>query len=275
MANFSKKTWYMGDPPGWAAITGASAGIGKEFAKQLAQQGLNLIIIARRKDRLDNFGQELVRTYGIQVESLAADLNDQNEVSRVADRLVRLENLDLLINNAGFGTTASFALADFSRQQQMMQLHMLTPVTLIKAVLPGMLVRNRGGIINTCSLASYIPMPKSAMYSATKSFLRVFSESLALEVANTNVRIQALCPGFTYTEFHEVSDMDHFDRTTIPKNLWTTVEFVVAESLAKLRKNQSVVIPGWKNRILRWVTNFGPFQGVVKRMVIQANKNIK
>jgi hypothetical protein len=235
---------------GTALITGASSGIGAAFARQLAVKGKNLILVARGKERLVNLANDLRQRYGITTEILAADLSNLTDIEQVESRIGEIENLDMLVNNAGFGTVGRFGEIDLSRQIDMINVHIIAGVRLCRAALPGMIARHNGAIINVSSIAAFIPTPGNATYSATKAYLVTFSQALQTELAGTGVKVQALCPGFTYTEFHDSSEYEKFDRSQIPKMLWMSAEEVVRSSLKALGRSQVIYIPGLKNRLL-------------------------
>ncbi len=232
-----------------ALITGASSGIGSVFARHLAARGYDLILVARRRERLEALAQETHRQHGITADVFVADLAKSEDVRHVADRIEALPRLDLLINNAGFGSIHTFVELDLNMQLDMIHVHVLASVRLTRAALPGMIKRQNGAIINVASMAGFLPMPKVIVYAATKSFLITFSEGLAKELANTGVHVQALCPGFTYTEFHDAPEFEGFSRSQTSASLWMAAEDVVAESLKALEKNQTICVPGWKNRV--------------------------
>lgn len=246
---------YLGwEKPGKALITGASAGMGLCFAKQLAQKGFDLILLARRRDRLQKIADKLASDYSIRCEIIAADLANTEEINKVADHIRQIDNLDILINNAGFATIGYFADVPIEKTMQMFHLHMASCVLLTHVGLSGMLKRKRGAIINVSSVAAFTLTPGNVMYDATKDFLKTFSENLRLEIEDKGIRIQALCPGFTHTEFHEVGDFVHFDRSVVPDYLWMAADEVVSLSLKALDKNRKVIfIPGWKNRLSTWI----------------------
>lgn len=241
--------------PGTAVVTGASAGIGAVFARALAQQGYNLLLIARREDRLQMLAGELQSTYGVRVAVLSADLGNPEDLERAAARVAEIADLNVLVNNAGFGTGGDFATLDIQPELQMIRLHVTASVRLMHAVLPGMLRRQHGGIINVASIAGLLPMPGNATYGATKSYLIFFTGSLNAELAGTGVRVEALCPGFTLSEFHDVVRMD---RSIIPSFLWCRAEDVVAEALQGLREGREVVIPGAIYKLLGAIMRFPP-----------------
>jgi short-subunit dehydrogenase len=226
-----------------AAITGASSGIGATYARRLARDGYDLLLIARRKDRLEKLAAELPTA----AEILVADLTDEADLHTVAARLAAEPRLDLLINNAGFGTLGRFWEA--ASQVEMHKLHVVATVTLTRAALQGMVERRRGSIVNVASVAGFMQNPASVSYCATKAWMISFSEGLWLELkaAGLPIRIQSLCPGFTYSEFHDVLGID---RARIPKSLWMTAEFVVGESLEALERNRLFVVPGWRYKFV-------------------------
>jgi short-subunit dehydrogenase len=233
-----------------ALITGASSGIGSVFARQLAARGYDLILVARRRERLDALAQELQRQHGVTAEVLVADLARSEDVERVAGRIESHPALETLVNNAGFGSRHHFVELDLNYQLDMIRVHVLASVRLTRAALPGMIERRGGAVINVSSMSGFLPMPRIVIYSATKAFLITFSEALAKELRNTGVRVQALCPGFTYTEFHDAAEFEGFDRSETSKALWMSAEDVVSESLSALDRNRTICIPGRKNRLL-------------------------
>lgn len=251
----------MTDESKTALITGASSGLGAVFARQLAGKGYDPILVARRQEKLTALAQELQDRHGVRAEVLVADLATSAGVESVAERIESLPALAMLVNNAGFGSRHRFVELDLSVQLDMIHVHVLASVHLIRIALPKMMGRGRGAIINVSSLAGFMAMPKSVTYAATKSFLIALSEGLAKELEGTGVRVQALCPGFTYTEFHDAKEFDGFDRSEISRRLWMSAEDVVTESLAALDKGRTVCIPGRRNRVLLALSRsrLGPF----------------
>jgi uncharacterized protein len=229
-----------------AAITGASAGLGSVFARNLAARGYDLILIARRRDRLEALAADLSRAHGVVAEVIAADLTKFEDIDAVAARLAAEPRLALLVNNAGFGTKKRFWEAPIEGQIEMHRLHIDATMRLTHAVLAPMVSRNAGAVINVSSVAAFIRGAANVSYCATKSWMSVFTEALALELNGTGVSVQALCPGFTYTEFHDVMEVD---RALVPEWLWMDADLVVEESLAALPSRKVFVIPGWKYRV--------------------------
>lgn len=248
-----------------ALITGASSGIGAEYARVLAASGYDVLLVARREDRLRTLQQE------IGGEILVADLSTDAGIEAVERRIESAGNVDILVNNAGLGTKGLFWEADLTGQYAMHQVHVMATMRLTHAALPGMVARDRGAVINVSSVAAFGQSGAgSVSYSSTKAWINSFTDGLALELksVHSKVRVQALCPGFTVTEFHEVLGMD---TSGIPKNLWTSAKEVVEASLRGLAKDELYVIPGW--RYQAWVA----IQKTLPRQVIQgvARKSLK
>jgi short-subunit dehydrogenase len=229
-----------------ALITGASAGLGVAFARALAKRGYDLILVARRKDRLELLAAELANL-GTAAEVLPADLTNEADLSHVEERIRGCERLRMLVNNAGFGLDKLFHESDLADQSAMARLHVLAPTHLTHAALPGMVARGRGAVINVSSVAAYLQGASGVMYCATKAFLNSFTLSLAVELSGTGVQVQALCPGFTYTEFHDVLGMD---RRLVPKFWWLRADYVVEQSLRDLKRSKGISIPSLRYKLL-------------------------
>lgn len=232
-----------------AVITGASSGLGVVFARKLAAEH-DLLLVARRKDRLDALAAELADEYGCEVEVLPADLADERELAVVADRIAVEPRLALLVNNAGFGARGLFWESDLEVQEQMHRLHVMATVRLSHAALRNLVAKNAGGVINVASVAAFLQRAGSVSYGATKRWMTAFTEGLYLELEGIGsaVKVQALCPGFTFTEFHATLGVDRAN--VAPFSLWLQPEFVVDESLRALHKGKLVVVPGWKYKAL-------------------------
>lgn len=245
---------------GLALVTGATAGIGREFAEQLAGRGYDLLLVARDRQRLATTAEALAATHGVKAEAFPADLSLDEDVTRVVERLTASPGLTLLVNNAGFGSRGRLAEADIERQEAMVRLHVLAPMRLTRAALPALLGRRAGGVINVSSVAGFIYSAGNVNYCATKAYLTTFSEGLAAELHGTGVRVQALCPGFTRTEFH-ARIPGPVERH--PQFAWLSAQSVVAYSLRSLERGGPIVcIPG-----LRWRLVVGAIR-VVPRSVI-------
>jgi short-subunit dehydrogenase len=232
-----------------ALVTGASSGIGAAFARELARRGWNLILVARRANRLEELARELEAASGVRVEVLPSDLTVDSDLAKVAERIARAGNLELLVNNAGFGTRGKFFEAELEGQERMHRLHVLAAMRLTHAALAGMVARGRGSLINVSSVAAFGSTPGGVSYSATKAWMNSFTEALALELkaAGSPVRVQALCPGFTYTEFHDVLKID---RNFISRGWWMSAEEVVAASLRGLEQGKLIVVPGLRYKLM-------------------------
>jgi short-subunit dehydrogenase len=234
-----------------ALVTGASAGLGAVFARALAQRGCDLVLVARRVERLERLAEELRREFAVEAEALPADLSEPADIARVEQRIRALDRLEYLVNNAGFGVRGYFIDSDIDRHVEMQRVHMLAPLRLTHAALGGMLRRKRGNIINVSSLGSFLPMPGNVNYNASKAYLNTFTLSLSRELAGSGVRVQALCPGFIYTDFHKTpqyASLNAYQR--IPRFFWDTPERVVAASLRALPHGPVVYVPFFKNQMI-------------------------
>ncbi len=236
-----------------ALITGASAGIGATFASKLAERGYDLILVARRQEKLEKVCREITKQYDITCEIQQADLADNGDIRRVADRIRETPGLTMLVNNAGFGTHGTIAEGDFKRQIDMITVHILATVTLCRAALPAMLANGRGDIINVSSVSGFLRAPGSVTYCSTKAYLNTFSEALHHEVSLSGLRVQALCPGFTVTEFHDTEELSDFDRNSVPKKWWMSAEYVVDKSLKALEKGKFLCIPSLRYWLISYI----------------------
>jgi short-subunit dehydrogenase len=258
---------------GWATalVTGASSGIGRAFASQLAAAGTELVIVARRAERLDELAAEIAAGGAPKPEVLAADLSDREERAAVESRLADPGRpVDLLVNNAGFGTRGFFPELPADDEEMEVLLNALVPVVLARAALPGMLERGRGGIVNVSSMAALQPLPGWATYAATKAFLTSFSQSLHQEVRAHGISVLALMPGFTKTEFHDHASMS---RSSIPGPFWMTADDVARSALVSLERGRAAHVPGWRNRSLALLSRAAPWS-VSRRIVHAANRRI-
>ncbi len=219
-------------------MTGASSGIGAAFARRLARQGFALILVARRLEHLERLARELGGA-----ESLAADLTLEPDLARVEARIASAPDLELLVNNAGFGTKGRFWETPLDAQERMHRLHVMATLRLTRAALAAMVPRGRGGVINVSSVAGFGQSPGNVSYCATKAWMTSFTEGLDLELrgAGSPVRVQALCPGFTVSGFHDTMGMS---RERIPAWLWMRAEDVVDQSLRGLEQGKPLVVPG-------------------------------
>jgi hypothetical protein len=241
---------------GVALITGASAGLGVDFARQLSAQGRRLVLIARRKERLEALAAEFGNARAVEL-----DLSEAGAIERLMGDLAAYgEHVELLVNNAGFGLTGRFAELDGKRQRQMIDLNCGALTELAHAVLPGMIERKSGGILNVASTAAFQPGPGMAVYFATKAFVLSFSEALHEEVKDWGVTVSALCPGPTATEFGDVAGFGK----PLPDMIKADSPSVVRAGLAGLEKGKAIVIPGLMNKSTAQAHRFFPRSWVRK-----------
>jgi uncharacterized protein len=240
---------------GCALVTGASTGLGAVFATALARAQYDVILVARSRQRLETLAKQLWQNYGVIAEVCVADLTQPEALQQLEEKIAREPRLDILVNNAGFGTTGPFAGLDPAREEEEIRLNVIALVRLTRAALPGMIARGSGAIINLSSLSAFLPGPYHATYGATKAFINSFTEAIHQEVCGTGVRVQALCPGFTHTEFQQRAGINI---AAIPSFVWMTPEAVVEASLAALRRGKVVVVPGVWNRFLATLVSILP-----------------
>lgn len=238
-----------------AMVTGASTGLGKEFATQLATRGANLVLVARNGERLDALAAELRASAGVDVEVLVADLRDRAALAAVETRVAAAPPVDLLVNNAGYLETGDFADLDIEASQGQIDLNVTALVRLAHAAVRAGRSRGRGGVINLASGAAFVPSPGTAIYSATKAFVVAFSQALREEAKADGVTVTVVCPGFTRTEFQ---DRAHFDTSAYPDFVWQSAEQVVTETLAAHDAERGLLIPGVQNRVLAGVMQLVP-----------------
>jgi len=246
-----------------ALVTGASSGIGEAFARRLARDGYDLVLVARGSDALASVAEELRRESSAAVECTTADLTADADLRRVEQRVRSGPALDLVVNNAGVGTAGAFAEQDVEREEQQIRLNVLALTRLTHAALASMLPRGRGAVINVSSLAGIGPYPFTATYGATKAFVNSLTEALGEELRGTGVRVQALCPGFTRTRFQERAGVDP---ATVPGFAWMSPEAVVDASLAALARGDLVCVPGLGYRVLATASGAVP-RAAFRRLV--------
>lgn len=256
----------MASQRGLAVVTGAAGGLGSCFANKLAARGYRLLLVDRRPEQLERVCESIAGQHRISAEAYAADLSNREEVQRLAQRLGQMEDVELLVNNAGFGTVDHFVDTDPALLTGMIDVHIAAPMMLTHSVLPGMLNRNSGAIINVSSVSAFFHSAGNAHYGATKICLAVFSMALHEELRGTNVRVQALCPGFVRTEFHKAESMKGFARCSPTNNLWSSPDEVVECSLRRLSSKQVIVIPGYGYRIIGRLARMPLLQPLMQRI---------
>ena len=236
-----------------ALITGASAGIGGRFARLLAREGYDLILVGRNEERLIETAKELNKEFGVKTEILVADLSTEQGLNSVETRVSDpTRPLDVLINNAGFGIKESFLASATEAEQQLLDVLVRAPMRIMHSVLPTMKERNSGIIINVSSVAGWIA---GGTYSAAKSYLTVLSESLHTELSTTKVNVMALCPGFTHTEFHQRGKMR---MEKLPKFMWLDADQVVSKAWSDALSGNVISVPGRQYMALSFLARYAP-----------------
>ena len=244
-----------------ALVTGASAGIGSAFADVFAKYGFNLILTARREDRLKAVASAIEAKHRVKVAVIAADLADPAAPARlVNDIKAQGLRVDALINNAGYGVPGSYAGSKWEDQRDFIQVLMTAPCELAHRLVPDMIARKRGYVVNIASLAGMVPgSAGSTLYGASKSFMIQFSRSLHLELEKQGVNVTAVCPGFTYSEFHDVTGARE-QVSKMPKVMWMTAEQVAEEGYQAVMRNKAVHINGNVNKGIALLAKYLPDQ---------------
>jgi short-subunit dehydrogenase len=242
-----------------ALVTGASAGIGGEFARQLAAHGCDLALTARREDRLQALASELRATHGIDVQVIADDLADPAAPARLVAAATRDRGaVDILVNNAGYGVPGRYDKVDWNTHARFMQVLVGAPLHLCHLLLPAMRERGYGRIINVASLAGLVPAtPGNTLYAPAKAFLMRVSQALALENRAHGIHVCALCPGFTHSEFHDVSQARVLV-SKLPGWMWSNADDVVRQGLDAVERGQVVYVPGRVNRMTKMLMDLLP-----------------
>ena len=235
----------------WALVTGATAGIGESFTRLLAANNYNIVLVARDAQRMQERAQQLESQFNISTHMIQADLATDIGCGLV-ESYIKNNQIDVLINNAGFGLNKAFTLSEVDAEQQMLDVLVRTPMRLMHGVLPGMKERNKGVVINVSSVAGYIA---GGSYSASKSYITVISESINTELAATNVKVSALCPGFTRTEFHQRARMS---MKGLPSFMWLNSDKLVEKAWVDALKGRAISIPGWQYQLLVFIIHTVP-----------------
>ena len=242
----------------WALVTGATSGIGESFTRLLASHNYNVVLVARDLPRLEERAAALETKFAISTHVIQADLATDDGCLRI-EKYIQDNQIDVLINNAGFGTNKAFTMSTLDIEQQLLDVLVRTPMRLMHVALPPMKQRNNGIIINVSSVAGYIA---GGTYSASKSYLTVLSESLNTELSATNVKVSALCPGFTRTEFHQRGKMS---MKGLPNFLWLNADRLVEQSWRDALKGKAVSVPGWQYKLLVFVVHTVP-RSIVRKI---------
>ena len=240
----------MRDPRRTALVTGASAGIGAAFAHLLARRGFDLVLVARRRERLEALAKELEQQSGVTAHVLAADLAYTGAPRAIHDELAhRGIPVDVLVNNAGYGLAKSFSQAEWKQHADFLQVMATSVTELCHLFVPDMKTRGFGRIVNVASVAAFMPQGAGSLYGPVKRYVVDFSQALGLELEGTGVHVCALCPGFTATEFHQVMDVqDQID--ALPGFLVMSAEEVVRRAWTAVERGSPVCVPGWIYRLL-------------------------
>jgi hypothetical protein len=247
----------------WALVTGATAGIGESFTRLLAAKGFNLVLVARDEARLHERAVGLKEKFGAESVVIVADLATEAGCAKVED-YIRANEIEVLINNAGFGINKAFTMSDLAKEEEILKVLVRTPMRLMHVALPAMKERNSGIVINVSSVASFIA---GGAYSASKAYLTVLSESLSTELSSTNIKISALCPGFTRTEFHQRGRMK---MAGLPNFMWLNSDVLVAKAWKDAVSGKPVSIPGWQYKAL-----VGLISSVPRAMVRRLGMNLR
>ena len=248
----------------WALVTGATSGIGESFTRLLAENNYNIVLVARDIPRMQERARELEAKFRVKTHIIQADLSTDAGCAAV-EHYIANNQVDVLINNAGFGLNKAFTMSDIDAEQQMFDVLVRTPMRLMHVALPLMKQRNKGVIINVSSVAGYIA---GGSYSAAKSYLTVLSESLHTELSGTNIKISALCPGFTRTEFHQRGRMS---MKGLPSFMWLDSDKLVAKAWSDALKGEAVSIPGWQYQLLVFVIHSLP-RSIIRKVGMNLRK---
>jgi short-subunit dehydrogenase len=243
-----------------ALITGASAGIGRELARQLAPRALALVLVARREERLSELRDELLnRNAQLNVNTRDVDLSDRAEIEELVRWLEQNKiDIDFLINNAGLGDYGPFATSDVRRNEEMLQVNIVALTALTRALLPQMIARKRGAILNVSSSAGFLPIPEFNVYAATKAYVNSFTESLRAEVRGKGISVTALCPGPVHTEFGDVAARGDDEPRSGPEFTYVSVQQVVRDALAAIESDKPLVIPGFVMKLGMFLVRITP-----------------
>ncbi len=247
-----------------ALVTGATAGLGAEFARQLCASGHDLVLVARDPERLTSARQQLADQHGVLTEMIVADLSSDAGCAAVVRRLEDAQRpVEILVNNAGIGTYKGFGAASIEDEERQLDLNVRAVLRLTHAAVRAMTARNSGRIINISSVSGYVPRGSNATYAASKAYVTLFSESLSVQLHDTNVTVTAVHPGFTRTEFHQRA---HADMSHVPERMWLSPEEVVREGLADAMRGKTISVPSRKYRAMLRLVRLVP-RPVLRRVL--------
>jgi short-subunit dehydrogenase len=245
-----------------ALVTGPTAGIGRAFAHRLARRGHDVVLVARDEARLEELAAEIAEDAAVDTEVLPADLSDPQALAAVEARVLdEARPVEIVVNNAGFGTFGHFAALDTDAEEREMRVNMIAVMRLTHAAVAAMEPRGHGSVVNVSSLAAYQPSPSSATYSATKAFVNSFTHAVHEEMRGTGVRVLLVCPGYTHTEFHERAGLGP---PGAPEFMWHSPDEVVTAALRDLERGRALCIPGALNQVLAALSSVTP-AGITRR----------
>ena len=232
-----------------AVITGATSGIGAAFARRLAQDGYNLIITGRKKEIIQKLADDISKQYNVKVNVIIAELSNDTDFQKLAEAVKARDDIEMLVNNAGYsGHPKHFEEVDIADHEKMVKVHQVVPMRLVSLIVPGMIKRGKGAIINLSSVAAFMHAPSCSVYCATKAFVKMYSQCLYLELKDKGVKVQALCPGYTDTNFAQ----EYYPKEMLRQFMKSAMnpDKVVAYSLTSLDQNKLICIPGVSNRMM-------------------------
>lgn len=233
----------------FALITGASSGIGKAFAQKFAREGLSLILVARNERGLTETAEEISSMYKVRIVIISADLSTEEGIRKTEEEIKHYRSISVLVNSAGFALRKSFIEQETAKQLNMINLHVVCTTRLVKAVLPQMIEHKHGFIINVSSLLSFMNLNNNSVHCATKAYLNKFSQNLQLELKKYNIKVQALNPGYTLSNFHNTEEFSGVEKN-YPKAFVMTAETLVHKAVKALSGNKVIYVPGLANKIL-------------------------
>lgn len=248
-----------------AVITGATSGIGAAYAKRFAEQGYDLVITGRRREKIEALAENIRKECHVRVEVVLAELSEKEGIRKVIETMQE-KQVEILVNNAGFGANSLFYECDLEVAEQLASVSVIAPMELIRAALPDMVKRKSGTIINISSESVYMIVPKNSVYSGSKAFLKSFTEGLHVDLIGTGVRVQAVCPGLTHTDFHEKMGMEKSRQANKGFVSWMSPEEIVACSLNDLQKGKVICIPGFHTKLMTRMLSFLPRKMYYKTM---------